>query len=1101
MRKIKVLQIGGNTQKNGINTFLLNSYKLMREDFSFVFINTAFRESDLDVRKTIEKMGGKIYHLPYKQNTSDVEAELKEIITIERPDVIHCHYFYSNGDYMRIGYEMDIPVRIAHCHNDKSGYLSSKEQTILSRSRELTEQYATVKFANSLNAGKFFYGDYLFDICYEAVETSNYFLITDKSALFKKHKLDMRFKYSLFVGRFSYQKNVMFLIDVMKGLPDRKLIMVGEGNLKDEFIKRIEAEMISERFIFMSDNCLNELYNIADSFLLPSLYEGLGVVFVEAQCAGTPCFTSNLIPKEADLGMVEFLPLESKIWIERLKKFERAVPRKIDAFKFDTQVVVNNLKERYLPSDEYINLAKGYMLGNIGHFGNRKKAVENFKIAHELENIRGSFYYALQFFEGSGVAKDIPFAISIANEILQKIEHMANDGQAEYILILADMYSFGLGKPQSFKKAGEYYITAAELGNFEAMCDLGYMYSVGQGVEKDLAKSFYWYEKSANGGYLHSMRDVGQCYYFGLGTEIDYAEAVKWFEKASKQNYSHATCDLARCYLEGLGVEKSLIKAAEAYLLAIKQDHARAVRDLIAHSIDVEELLKNGQIKFLERDKIESIDCNNFADGTLIINAKIRTIESSIFYNHTDIIKFFAEKENPYYKTYAGVLYSKDGETLVHFPLGSPITEFVVPDHVKHIGAHAFQNCRNLQSVILHNRIETIGDSAFDDCKNMTHIQLPLSVKNIGAWAFHGCDKIEEFRLSENLTKIGQYAFGSCERLKRIVVSSDNPNYASNDWNLYTKDLSTLLQYAIGKSEKLFALLQETKMIAFRAFSDAFRLEYVDATPAVRIEEKAFYWCSNLKEILLDETCIIEGHEVFNNTANEFKKIYRKRGRIILLADVHGHLRLDLLKEKLGKLSLKAKDIVVILGDAGIVWQEPMRDDVKTFYSNLPCDVLFVDGNHENFDLLYKMRTATRYGDVVHEVLPNVFHLLRGKAYLINGKKCFVFGGAYSMKKEDNSSPVQIWDAELPSKEEYCAGEKTVIQNEKKFDFILSHQAPKSLLDKIGYSYAKKETELLCYLEKLKNSISFDCWYFGHIHKDFKNEKFVCLYESYEVIE
>jgi TPR repeat protein/predicted phosphodiesterase len=1101
MRKIKVIQIGGNTQKNGITTFLLSLYRLMREDFSFIFINTAFRESDSEVRKTIEEYGGKIYHLPYAKNTSDIEDEFKKIVATEQPDVIHCHYFFSNGDYMRIGFEMDIPVRITHCLNDKSGYLNEEEQQLLIRSRGLTHKYATLKLAVSQNAGRFCYGDDKFEICHATTEAKRYFYIADKISLMKKFNLDTRFKYSLFVGRFAFQKNIEFLIDVIKQLPERRLILVGHGKEKESFINHVETAGIAHQFIFKSDENLNELYNIADSVLLPSRYEGLGLVLVEAQSAGTLCLASDRISHDADLGMTEYLPLDVKTWVNRLNGFERIKPVAVDTSEFDAEVIVGRLKDKYTPGDAYITLAKEYMLGGLERYADRKKVVLNLRKAHELGNPRGSFYYALQFFEGSGVDKDIKFAEAIVNAVLLDLERKAAEKQAEFIVILADMYSFGLGKPQSYEQAMKYYLMAADLGNLEAMCDLGYMYLVGQGTEKDLEKSFYWYLKSAELGYLHSMRDVGQAYYFGIGMEVDYKEAVNWFKKASELNYSHATCDLALCYLEGHGVKKNLTKAVETYLLALKQDEPRTIRDLIARLIDIEKLLSNGKIKFIKRDKIDAVDRNNFVNGTIVINAHIKSIEPSIFYDYTNIIKFFVEKENPYFKAYGGVLYSKDGETLIRFPLGSPITEFVVPNHVRHISERAFQNCRNLQSVKLHDCIESIGGSAFDDCKSMTQIELPQSLKRIGAWGFHACDKIEGFFIPAGLTEIGLYAFGSCESLKRIVVSPDNPNYTSKDGNLYTKDLSVLLQYAIGKTEKLFVLPKETKTIAFRAFSDAFHLEYIDVCSAVKIEEKAFYWCSNLKEVLLDRTCIIDGKKVFDETAEGFSVIHRKHGRIILLADIHGHLRLDFTREKLSKLKLQAEDVVVILGDAGIVWQEPMRVDIKEFYSSLPCALLFLDGNHENFDLLNRMKTVTRYGGLVHEVLPNVFHLLRGQAYLVNGKKCFVFGGAYSIKRENNSSPVHTWESELPNVDEYRLGLKTAAENENRFDLIFTHQAPRSLLDAIDYVYANAETKLLDYLEKLKQEVSFDLWYFGHIHRDLQEWKLISLYENCEVIE
>jgi TPR repeat protein/predicted phosphodiesterase len=1101
MRKIKVLQIGGNTQKNGITTFLLSLQKQLQEDFSFVFINTAFRESDPEVRATIEAYGGKIYHLPYKQDTRDIEPQIKEIIKAEQPDVIHCHYYYSNGDFMRIGFEADIPIRIAHCHNNKSGYLTDEEQKLLLQSRELTERYATQKLAVSQHAGQFAFGDYLFGICHAAIDAKAFYNIADKQSLLKKYGFDGQVKYSLFVGRFAFQKNVEFLIDIIKALPDRKLIIVGHGKDKESFIDRIRREGVADKFVFMPSENLNDLYNIADSFLLPSRYEGAGLVLVEAQRAGTQCIVSDKICKTADFGMVEYLPLVTEAWIERLKNHTRAKTKQIEAFEFSAEVIASRMRDWYNPTDAYIALAKEYMLGGFERYGDRKKVVQNLQKAHELGSARGSFYYALQLFEGSGVDKNIQAAESIVKGIVAAIEKKAKAGQAEYIVILADMHSFGLGKKLDYAQAMTHYLKAAELGSLEAMCNLGYMYSVGQRTTKDLTKSFERYLKSAEGGYLHSMRDVGQAYYFGIGTEVDYTKAVKWFRAASEQNYSHATCDLALCYLEGKGVKKSLTKAADAYLLAIKQDESRAIRDLIAHSIDIEVLLTSGKIKHLKRDKIDSVDRNNFSNGTIVVNANITSIDPSIFYKHTDIVKFFVEKENPHFRAYGGVLYSKDGATLIRFPLGSPVTEFVVPDHVKHIGKHAFQNCCNLQLVKIHDGIETIDDSAFDDCKSLLQIELPKSLRRVGAWAFHACDKIVELYIPEGLVEIGKYAFGSCESLRKITVAQNNSNYASRDGNLYIKDFSELLQYAIGKTERLFVLPQETRTVAFRAFSDAFRLECVDARSASRISEKAFYWCTSLKEVLLDDGCVIDGEKAFDKTAESFAVSYKKRGRIILLADIHGHIRLDFIKEKLTKLSVQTEDIVVILGDAGIVWQEPMNSEVKAFYTGLPCDVLFVDGNHENFDLLNSMETTIRCGGLVHKILPNVFHLMRGQAYLINGKKCFVFGGAYSIKRDDNSSPVTIWEAELPTETERIFGLKTIAENDNTFDLILTHQAPRSLLDSIDYTYSNKETGHLDYLERLKQEVCFDRWYFGHIHKDLREGKLVRLYENCEVIE
>ncbi|MDR2090174.1 MAG: leucine-rich repeat protein [Clostridiales bacterium] len=1007
---------------------------------------------------------------------------------------------------MRIAFECGVLVRISHCHNDKSGYITDGEETVVRSSRQLIEEFATCKLAVSKNAGKFLYRKNSFDICHASIEIKSFYHIVNKAELYKKHKLSTEFKYSIFAGRFAPQKNVEFFIDIFKTLPNRKLIMVGDGESKPTFIEKIKTAGIDDKFIFVSNDSLNELYNIADSFLLPSLYEGASLALVEAQCAGTPCFASDALSNESDLGGIAFLPLKAEVWIKALKAAEK-LPRigKVDASAFDVNNVAMRLSALYSDngnlSERYIRIAKEYMLGSKDRYADRQKVVGYFKRAHELGNPRGSFYYALQYFEGSGVEKSVKTAESIVKNIVEIVEKAARDGKPEYLVVLADMYSFGLGKPQSFTEAFNYYTKAAVQGNAEAMCDLGYMYSVGQGAKKDLEQSFNWYKKSADLGYLHSIRDMGVCYYEGSGTAKDCTEAVKWFRKASEQNYSHATCDLALCYLNGNGTKKNLKRAAEYYLLAIKQDRARAIRDVIANRIDVKALRTDAKIVYIKRDTLDAIDENVMVDNTIVINKHIKKIAPSAFYNYMNIAKFFVEKENVNYKSQGGVLYSKDGTTLIRFPLGSPVSEFVAPEHVNNIGAYAFQNCRNLNTVRLHNYINTIGDSAFDDCKNLTKILLPSLVESIGAWAFHGCDRIDKVHIPESVKTIGTYAFGSCEALREITADANNKIVATKDGNLYSKDYSVILQYAIGKRERLFTLPISVKKIAFRAFSDAFNLEYIDARAAAEIEEKAFYYCTRLKEIILNPECKISGENVFGHAAVGLQITRSRKGKTLLVTDIHGHLRLDFLVKKIVEFAPAANDVVIILGDAGIVWQTSMRDDIREFYTGLPCDILFLDGNHENFDLLNSLPVAVRYGGTVHEVLPNVFHLMRGNAYLINGHKYFVFGGGYSIKRETNSSPVQVWDEELPNAAEYAAGIDTLKTNDNRFDYILTHQAPRSVLDGIAHYYAPAETEFLNYLERINEAVTYRGWYFGHLHKDFKRGKFVSLYENSEVIE
>ena len=105
------------------------------------------------------------------------------------------------------------------------------------------------------------------------------------------------------------------------------------------------------------------------------------------------------------------------------------------------------------------------------------------------------------------------------------------------------------------------------------------------------------------------------------------------------------------------------------------------------------------------------------------------------------------EKENQFYSAAAGVLFNKEKTMLVRFPPKSSEKSYTVPEGIKIIGKHAFQNARNLTEIILPDTLESIDDSAFDDCKNLLKITIPNTVTYIGAWAFHGCDKIERIAL------------------------------------------------------------------------------------------------------------------------------------------------------------------------------------------------------------------------------------------------------------------------------------------------------------------------------------------------------------------
>ncbi len=216
---------------------------------------------------------------------------------------------------------------------------------------------------------------------------------------------------------------------------------------------------------------------------------------------------------------------------------------------------------------------------------------------------------------------------------------------------------------------------------------------------------------------------------------------------------------------------------------------------------------------------------------------------------------------------------------------------------------------------------------------------------------------------------------------------------------------------------------------------------------------------------------------------------------IYLVADVHGPIRLPWLKGKVSENHLGKDDTLIILGDAGIVWDENDGNGVIAYYNSLECSTLFIDGNHENFDLLESYPVIELFGGKVHEISPKIHHLMRGEIYSIDGKTLFVFGGGFSSKKLTHDSAIPIWDREMPNRDEYLNGLANLEKHEFSVDYILTHVAPTSAAVRIGRKPLPEEVELNDYLENLYDRVIFCKWYYGHYHSDFDEERLSLIFE------
>lgn len=221
---------------------------------------------------------------------------------------------------------------------------------------------------------------------------------------------------------------------------------------------------------------------------------------------------------------------------------------------------------------------------------------------------------------------------------------------------------------------------------------------------------------------------------------------------------------------------------------------------------------------------------------------------------------------------------------------------------------------------------------------------------------------------------------------------------------------------------------------------------------------------------------------------------------IFVAGDIHGELEIYKVKEFFEKekmnQELTKKDYLIILGDCGICWDNGYNDEyVKKTLSNLPVTTLWIDGNHENFDLLNDYDTEKWNGGNVHFIEDDIIHLMRGQVFKVNNLTLFTFGGASSTDKFQRREGISWWKEEMPSMEEYNEGIKNLNENQHQVDYVFTHTAPYEVILEMGMDIFEGEEELVHYLQSIADEIDYDKWMFGHFHVDEDLENFHALYD------
>lgn len=330
VNKIRVAQIMGKMIGGGVESVVMNYYKnIDREKVQFDFICDS--DSTNIPYKEIESLGGKVIIVPPYQKLFSYIKELKKIFKENKYLIVHSHLNTLSVFSLCAAKLAGVPIRIAHNHSitDKNEWKRNIMKQIL---KPFSKIFATNYFCCSEKTGKWLFGDKTYNkgkvfLLNNAIDLDK-FKYNEKIRDIKRKELGIN-KDTLVIGhigRFVSVKNHKFLIDIFNEIHkinnDSVLVLAGQGPLENEIKNKVEYLNLNENVIFLGQRSdVNELYQVFDVFVLPSLYEGLPVVGVEAQACGVQCVFSGNVTKEVKiLEDTIFISLnnDSKVWARKI---------------------------------------------------------------------------------------------------------------------------------------------------------------------------------------------------------------------------------------------------------------------------------------------------------------------------------------------------------------------------------------------------------------------------------------------------------------------------------------------------------------------------------------------------------------------------------------------------------------------------------------------------------------------------------------------------------------------------------------------------------------------------------------------------------------
>lgn len=194
---------------------------------------------------------------------------------------------------------------------------------------------------------------------------------------------------------------------------------------------------------------------------------------------------------------------------------------------------------------------------------------------------------------------------------------------------------------------------------------------------------------------------------------------------------------------------------------------------------------------------------------------------------------------------------------------------------------------------------------------------------------------------------------------------------------------------------------------------------------------------------------------------------------------------------------LKKGDFLIVCGDFGFVWDGSKKEKRilkrigrKRFYT------MFVEGCHENYDLLENYPEEDFCGGRVNVISGRLMHMKRGSMFDLQGHKFFAFGGGQTKEIDIRRESSTWWEQELPTPEEVKHGIAVLKENGSAADYIITHEPPASMKEFLGFE-VRQISHMHTFFDAVKNDCSFKMWFFGKAHKNkLIPPRYQCLFDE-----